>query len=253
MVTSALCFTPPTKQSELSFEKGVQLYNEARFSESAEAFKHVVQRDQTNAEAFYYLGNSYFRMLRYKDAIKAYQRTIELKPDHLLAYNNLGTAYHSLRDFKSARETYEKALQINPNYADAVFGLGIVFLELKDKAGALEQHKKLSETDSERADKLFSYINDKKISLPVLNGKALNLPMPAYPAIARGAHASGAVIVWVSIDEEGKVISASVLTGHPLLRSAALDAARLARFSSTLENGKPTKVTGIIKYDFLAQ
>src|SRR5207249_3100330 len=109
---------------------------------------------------------------------------------YLLAYNNLGTAYHRLGDFKQALDSYEKALQIKPDYAEAIFGLGVVYLELKDKDAALKQHQRLAALDIARADKLYDYINN-KISLTVLNGKALSLTAPLYPVQARVAHASG--------------------------------------------------------------
>ena len=61
----------------------------------------------------------------------------------------------------------------------------------------------------------------KSISGGVLNGKATNLVKPPYPAAARAVRAEGAVNVQVTIDEEGNVISASAVSGHPLLRAAA--------------------------------
>ncbi|MBC8029011.1 MAG: TonB family protein [Pyrinomonadaceae bacterium] len=91
------------------------------------------------------------------------------------------------------------------------------------------------------------------ISGGVLNGKALSLPKPAYPAIAKAAHASGTVVVQVTISESGSVLSASAVSGHPLLRAAAVAAARSARFSPTKLSGQPVKVTGIIQYNFVAQ
>ena len=92
-----------------------------------------------------------------------------------------------------------------------------------------------------------------KIEGGVLNGKALELPKPAYPLIARAAHASGAVLVQVLIDEEGNVVSAHAIEGHPLLQAAAVNAARQARFSPTLLEGEPVKVTGVIQYNFVSQ
>lgn len=91
------------------------------------------------------------------------------------------------------------------------------------------------------------------ISGGVLNGKAISLPKPAYPAIARQAHASGTVVVQVTIDENGNVISAAAVSGHPLLRGVAVQAARGARFSPTKLSGQPVKVTGVITYNFVAQ
>ena len=91
------------------------------------------------------------------------------------------------------------------------------------------------------------------ISGGVLNGKAVNLPKPVYPAIARQAHASGTVTVQVTIDENGNVISARAISGHPLLQAVAVAAARGAKFSPTKLSGQPVKVTGVITYNFVAQ
>lgn len=89
------------------------------------------------------------------------------------------------------------------------------------------------------------------ISGGVLNGKAVSLPKPPYPAIARSARASGTVVVQVTIDESGKVISARAVSGHPLLQAAAVQAAYGARFSPTQLSGQPVKVTGTISYNFV--
>jgi protein TonB len=91
------------------------------------------------------------------------------------------------------------------------------------------------------------------ISGGVLNGKAVSLPKPPYPAIARQAHAAGTVTVQVTIDENGSVISAHAISGHPLLQAVAVAAARGARFSPTKLSGQPVKVTGVITYNFVAQ
>ncbi len=91
------------------------------------------------------------------------------------------------------------------------------------------------------------------ISGGVLNGKAVSLPKPAYPAIARSARASGTVVVQVTIDENGSVISARAQSGHPLLQAAAVAAARQARFSPTKLSGQAVKVSGVITYNFLPQ
>jgi protein TonB len=91
------------------------------------------------------------------------------------------------------------------------------------------------------------------ISGGVLNGKAISLPKPAYPPIAKAAHAAGTVTVQVTIDENGNVISAHAVSGHPLLQAVAVAAAKGARFSPTKLSGQPVKVTGVITYNFVAQ
>jgi len=89
------------------------------------------------------------------------------------------------------------------------------------------------------------------ISGGILNGKAISLPKPPYPAIAKAAHASGTVVVQIIVDERGCVISARAVGGHPLLQAAAVAAARQACFSPTRLSGEPVKVSGVITYNFL--
>jgi periplasmic protein TonB len=88
------------------------------------------------------------------------------------------------------------------------------------------------------------------ISGGVLNGKAISLPKPAYPAVAKAARQTGTVTVQVTIDENGSVISARAVGGPPLLQAAAVQAAYGARFSPTKLSGQPVKVTGVITYNF---
>jgi protein TonB len=91
----------------------------------------------------------------------------------------------------------------------------------------------------------------KQISGGILNGKARSLPKPEYPETAKAAGVSGAVSVQVLIDEGGNVISASAVSGHQLLRAAAVDAVLQAQFAPTRLSGQPVKVSGIITYNFV--
>lgn len=92
----------------------------------------------------------------------------------------------------------------------------------------------------------------KQISGGVLNGKATSLPKPPYPPAARAVRASGSVSVQVLVDENGNVVSASAISGHPLLRPAATQAARNAKFTPTKLAGQLVKVSGVITYNFVA-
>lgn len=91
------------------------------------------------------------------------------------------------------------------------------------------------------------------VSGGMLNSKAVHNPTPPYPDEAKAARASGAVAVQIVFDETGKVVEATVLSGHPLLRDAALTAARNARFVPVKIAGQPVKVRGVITYNFALQ
>jgi outer membrane biosynthesis protein TonB len=84
------------------------------------------------------------------------------------------------------------------------------------------------------------------ISGGVLNGKAIYFPQPEAPA----GEANGVVSVQVLIDEQGSVIDAKAVSGPQHLHQAAVNAARLARFTPTLLMGEPVKVTGVLAYNF---
>ncbi|CAN5115357.1 hypothetical protein BH20ACI2_BH20ACI2_19260 [soil metagenome] len=85
----------------------------------------------------------------------------------------------------------------------------------------------------------------------VLNSKAISLPLPKYPPAARAVNAGGAVSVLVKISEEGKVLEAQAVSGHPLLRAAAVNSALEATFNPTLRDGQPVRVSGVLVYNFV--
>lgn len=84
----------------------------------------------------------------------------------------------------------------------------------------------------------------------VLNGRAIRLPTPTYPPIARQMRASGEVRVLVAVDERGNVISAKAITGHPLLRSSAEAAALRSRISPARINNQNVRTNGVLLYNF---
>ena len=87
----------------------------------------------------------------------------------------------------------------------------------------------------------------------VLNGKAISLPPPEYPPAARAAGVAGIVVVRITIDEYGNVISAQAVSGPPALHQASVNAALMAKFAPTSLVGEPVQVTGVVTYNFVRQ
>jgi TonB family protein len=92
-----------------------------------------------------------------------------------------------------------------------------------------------------------------RVSSGVLEGSATRKVAPAYPPIAKAARAQGAVQVNVTIDENGNVTSADAVSGHPLLRDAAIEAAKQWQFKPTLLGGEAVKVQGLLTFNFTVQ
>lgn len=89
-----------------------------------------------------------------------------------------------------------------------------------------------------------------RVSGGVLQGGAIRKAQPLYPVIARAARVSGAVQVQIIISETGEVIEATAISGHPLLRDAAIQAARQWAFKPTELSGAPVKVQGVLTFNF---
>jgi hypothetical protein len=88
------------------------------------------------------------------------------------------------------------------------------------------------------------------ISFGVINGKAIELVIPEYPPTARSIGVRGPVQVHVWIDPRGCVNEAKVISGHPLLRSSSIKAAKMSTFSPQRLSGNPVWVYGLIVYNY---
>jgi TonB family protein len=77
------------------------------------------------------------------------------------------------------------------------------------------------------------------------------LPTPVYPSAARSVQAKGRVTIQVTIDQHGNVTSATPISGHPLLRSSAADAATRSRFNPVRISGQSVTAVGTIVYNFV--
>jgi TonB family protein len=84
----------------------------------------------------------------------------------------------------------------------------------------------------------------------VLANSATHRVVPESPPLARAARITGSVVVEVTIDEGGSVIAARAISGHPLLKDTAVEAARQWQFTPTNLSGVPVKVIGLLTFQF---
>jgi protein TonB len=78
----------------------------------------------------------------------------------------------------------------------------------------------------------------------------MNRVQPQYPPLARQARVSGTVKLHAIIAKDGTVQELQVISGHPLLIQAALDAVRQWRYRPTLLNSEPVEVDTTIDVIF---
>ena len=84
----------------------------------------------------------------------------------------------------------------------------------------------------------------------VVAAKLLRKPEPVYPPLAKMARIQGVVRLEAIIAKGGTVKDLKVLSGHPLLVKAALDAVQRWRYQPTLLNGEPVEVLTTIDVFF---
>lgn len=89
------------------------------------------------------------------------------------------------------------------------------------------------------------------ISGGVLNGKATYLAKPSYPEEAKASRASGSISVKILINEQGNVTRVGYESGKVIFLPGTLPAVCQSKFSPTLLQGRPIRVSGIVTYNFV--
>jgi len=89
-----------------------------------------------------------------------------------------------------------------------------------------------------------------RVSQGVTQGMVIHKVQPTYPPLARTARVQGAVQLAAEIGKDGTVQNLHVLSGHPLLTQAALDAVKQWRYKPYILNGEPVIVDTQITVNF---
>jgi protein TonB len=88
------------------------------------------------------------------------------------------------------------------------------------------------------------------VAASMMAANLMYAPRPGYPMLAKLAHIDGLVVVRAEVGRDGHVIDVSVLSGHHLLRGAAVDAVRQWRYHPFLVDGAPAPVFTTITLHF---
>jgi TonB family protein len=89
-----------------------------------------------------------------------------------------------------------------------------------------------------------------RISQGVATGLIINKVQPDYPPLARQARIQGQVVLQALIDKDGNIEKLDLVSGHPMLAPAALQAVKQWKYKPYLLNGEPVKVQTEIIVNF---
>jgi len=80
--------------------------------------------------------------------------------------------------------------------------------------------------------------------------KLIRKVIPQYPALARQIRVSGVVHLIGIISKDGKIENLQLVSGHPMLAAAAMEAVKQWIYQPTLLDGKPVEVIAPIEVKF---
>ena len=88
------------------------------------------------------------------------------------------------------------------------------------------------------------------VSRGVSEGLLIHKITPVYPNLAKQARIQGQVLLQATIGEDGAIQNLQVISGHPMLVGAAIDAVKRWRYKPYLLNNEPVDVETQITVNF---
>jgi protein TonB len=89
-----------------------------------------------------------------------------------------------------------------------------------------------------------------RVSQGVTQGMVIRRVQPTYPPLARQARIQGSVVLQAEISKEGSIENLRLISGHPMLAPAAIEAVKQWRYKPYFLNGEPVPVETQITVNF---
>jgi TonB family protein len=246
--------------------------NQKRWDDAQQWYEKITAIDPYDADAYYSMG--FIAWSRwYPDYSKA-RASLGMRPEtpgpiqDAAIREDLTARYGAVLD--SGMRALQKALEINPQYDDAMAYMNLLIREradLRDTAVECKQdvaiadewvQKALATKKAKAEQRSASGMTSApptpqriKISGDVVQRQRLRDVQPVYPELARQAQVQGIVNLNIVISKQGQVMDIKVVSGHPLLIPAALEAVKQWEFNPTLLNGQPVEVATEVSVPFV--
>ncbi len=209
-------------------------------------------------------------------AITDLGKALEFKPTDARSYVDRGMSFAKQNKIDAAFSDFDKAIELDTKNSMSYFGRAQMLEKLGNADRAISDYDKaytldatndqarasairLRESQAQAAKKIEppkpaveSAPEPKVVPVGALNSYASNLAIPIYSAIDRRIGNQGRVTVQITLDEDGKVLSAQATDGPKSLRLVSEDAVRKSRFKPVKVGDKNVKVSGYIVYNFVA-
>lgn len=242
--------------------------NQKEWREAREWYQRLIAVSPSNADAYYTLG--YIAWSEWYPAYGQARVRVGMSIDTPGPIPD-PTVRQDLKDrfgtmLEDGLANLREALEINPQYEDAMSYMNLLTRERADLrdtkadyrsdiAEADQWMQKALETKRQKAQQsqaTAAGVLPQRIRVggAVQESKLIRRVDPVYPALAQQARIQGVVLLNLIISKEGAVSNVAVLTGHPLLVPAAIEAAKRWVYQPTLLNGNPVEVQTEVSIPF---
>jgi TonB family protein len=247
--------------------------NSKRWDDARAGYRTLLNYDPNNRDAYYSLG--FIAWSQWYPAYAAARAAAGLRqempgpiPDPAV---RTGLAARWSATIEDGIWNLNRTLQIDPLYSDAMAYMNLFIRERADLRETKEEYqhdvaeadywvgKALAAKKAQAGQQQAGGMTPPPPPPPPppargYNPRLVSQVPPVYPPLARQAKVQGVVSFRAVIDKQGHVINLTVLSGHPLLVPAALEAVKLWVYEPTLVNGEPVEVETQIDVSFaLAQ
>jgi tetratricopeptide (TPR) repeat protein len=237
--------TPPAPDFAFYQKRaGAHLFNKEYDLAIAE-YNKAAELNSENASIYLNRGFAYLNRKNYDLAVADYDKAIELSPKESMIYFNRGDLHEKMGNPQKAIVDYQKAFELDATNEPAKTNLQRLQAE-QAKTAPKTPNNEVSSTSATKPPA------QQVVNVGALNSLAVRLAMPVYTANDRLRNIQGLVTVQVTLDEEGKVISAKATVGPPSLRLKSEEAARNSKFKPIIFGNRAVKASGFINYNFKA-
>jgi TonB family protein len=256
--------------------------NQKKWDDAQQWYEKLTAADPNNADAYYSMG--FIAWSRWYPAYGKARAGLGMRPEEPGPIKDAGVRADLTARYgpvlESGLRALEKALEINPQYDDAMAYMNLLIRERADLRDTAEECKrdvaiadewvqKALATKKAKAERRNANAGISDRPPPPPSGTQATAPQritiggnvvqqqrlrdvpPVYPELARQARIEGVVRLNIVIDKQGRVVDIKVISGHPLLIPAALEAVKQWEYNPTLLNGQPVEVVAEVSVPFV--
>jgi TonB family protein len=238
--------------------------NQKKWDEARQWYERLVAVEPDNADAYYTLG--FIDWSRWYPVYQQAQASIGMKPDapgpipDIRTRQDLKVSYQAV--VERGISNMQHALELRPDYSDAMSYMNLLIRERADLRDTADEYRRdIAEADrwtqkalDTRRMKAAGTATPEGLRINVYgnmqSAKLIRGADPVYPSLALQARIQGIVKLRVTIAKEGTVQNITVLSGHPLLVGAAVEAVKQWVYQPTLLNGEPAAVVTEVEVPF---